>query len=309
MAIKKGTNKRNTIVGTSAADELYGLGDNDILKGGVGNDKLFGGSGNDSLFGDAGNDTLNGDAGNDKLDGGVGNDKLFGGTGTDTLKGGTGNDSLDGGTGNDTLEGGTGNDTVAGGAGTDTAVFSGSIASYTISQSGDNLIVSGPSGRDTIRSDVETLKFSDVTVSTDDLFLEVEGGVAPVDIETEGQSLSVAVAGGTTVKVVDDGAVNILRIVSLEGNTGAATITSSALKSVLLSDITASVTINGGSGARAITIEEADLGAGDRLSDNAATSITLNLIGEKWTRRREHQQFQPVLPQRDHAQDRAGRRW
>lgn len=280
MAIKKGTNKNNSIVGTSLADQLFGLGGNDVLKGGGGNDKLFGGSGNDSLFGDAGNDTLNGDSGNDKLDGGSGNDKLFGGTGNDTLKGGTGNDSLDGGSGNDSLEGGTGNDTIAGGSGTDTAVFSGSIASYTITESGENLVVSGSSGRDTIRGDVENLKFSDVTVSTEELFLEIAGGVAPVDVETEGQSLSVEVEGGSTVSVVDDGAVNILRSVSLEGNTGAAVITSSALTSVSLSDITTSVTINGGSGPRTITIEEGDLGAGERISDNNASTVALILSGE-----------------------------
>ncbi len=66
MAVITGTNVRNRLFGTAAADTIRGLG------------------GNDDLFGKAGNDRLEGGTGNDLLDGGLGIDTMLGGTGNDT---------------------------------------------------------------------------------------------------------------------------------------------------------------------------------------------------------------------------------
>ena len=74
MALKKGSDKTEKIVGTPNADTIIGLGGHDTLIGGLGNDSLEGGLGNDSLVGDAGCDTLNGGLGADIMLGGNGDD-------------------------------------------------------------------------------------------------------------------------------------------------------------------------------------------------------------------------------------------
>lgn len=114
MAVIRGNNKKNSLVGTSLSDSIFGLGDNDVLTG-------FGG--NDKLYGDAGNDRLVAGEGNDFLDGGADNDTMFGDNGNDNMRGGTGSDTMFGGTGNDTMAGGTGADQLNGGAGTDTLTY------------------------------------------------------------------------------------------------------------------------------------------------------------------------------------------
>lgn len=202
----------DTISGGSGADELYGDANDDTLTGGTGDDELHGGTGNDNLSGDANNDTLWGDDGTDVLNGGAGLDTLYGGSSNDTLDGGTeddqlsggtgndiliggdgndqlsgddnddtlsggnGNDSLHGGNGNDTLTGGAGIDYIDGGAGTDTAVYSGSLAEYSIYRLGPITGVvhngSGADGADLLVS-IERLQFADVTI-------DLTGNNAPI---------------------------------------------------------------------------------------------------------------------------------
>jgi Ca2+-binding RTX toxin-like protein len=74
MAIKKGSDKSEKLIGTSKADTISGLSGQDTLLGGLDNDLLEGGLGNDSLLGDAGRDTLNGGLGADTMQGGNGDD-------------------------------------------------------------------------------------------------------------------------------------------------------------------------------------------------------------------------------------------
>lgn len=72
-------------------------------------------------------------------------------------------------TDNDVITGGGGNDIIDGGGGIDTAVFSGNASSYNIGLSSTGLVVTdGVSGRDGSDhiSNVEFLKFADVTVDT-----------------------------------------------------------------------------------------------------------------------------------------------
>ncbi len=114
----------------------------------------------ENAIGGAGNDSLTGNA--------VAND-LAGNDGNDVLSGAAGADSLHGGAGSDTLTGGTGNDSIDGGDGSDKAVFSGSIADYTVTTLGGTTTVTDnrggtPDGTDTL-TNVEVLQFSDGTVS------------------------------------------------------------------------------------------------------------------------------------------------
>ena len=170
--VMHGGTGNDTLYGEADSDTLYGDDGNDYLHGGAGLDHLFGGNGADTLDGGTDDDELSGGTGNDILIGGDGNDQLSGDDDDDTLSGGSGNDNLSGGNGNDTLTGGAGFDVIDGGAGTDTAVYSGSLADYTIYRLGPIAGVvhngpggpgSGTDGTDLLVS-VERLQFADVTI-------------------------------------------------------------------------------------------------------------------------------------------------
>jgi serralysin len=97
-----------------------------------------------------------------------------------SLWGGSGSDILDGGAGNDLLSGGAGNDVLDGAGGNDTAVFSGTRASYSITQSAAGVVITdltGLTGTDTLTS-VERVQFSDVALLLSDLF-DITAPAAP----------------------------------------------------------------------------------------------------------------------------------
>ena len=158
MAIKNGTDARETLDGTDSDDTLNGFGGNDILNGFGGNDTLNGGDGDDLLDGGTGSDLLQGGNGSDIYyvdnlgDQIVENsdaenssdDRVYSSvtwtlganletlslTGNDAINGTgnaldnfiVGNDAsnlLSGGDGNDSLNGVSGSDTLNGGAGND----------------------------------------------------------------------------------------------------------------------------------------------------------------------------------------------
>ncbi|MGZ5006955.1 MAG: M12 family metallo-peptidase [Methylobacter sp.] len=94
-------------------------------------------------------------------------DVITAGSGNDMLEGGAGNDTLTGGAGNDTLRGGAGNDSIDGGSGTDTSVYANARAQYTIALNAANCQVNNSGeGLDTL-TNVERLKFSDMSVALD----------------------------------------------------------------------------------------------------------------------------------------------
>lgn len=158
MAIKNGTDARDTLDGTDSEDTLNGLGGDDILNGFGGNDTLNGGDGDDLLDGGTGSDLLQGgngsdiyyvdnlgdqivensDADNSSEDRvyssltwtlGVNIEELYltgndaiNGTGNaldNVIVGNDANNVLSGGDGNDRLTGDSGSDTLNGGAGND----------------------------------------------------------------------------------------------------------------------------------------------------------------------------------------------
>jgi hypothetical protein len=73
-ATRVGTDKRDTIYGSSGDDVIVGLGGNDVIFGKGGKDVICGGPGNDVLYGNSGNDVLIGEGNLDTMDGGEGVD-------------------------------------------------------------------------------------------------------------------------------------------------------------------------------------------------------------------------------------------
>ncbi|WP_207485172.1 calcium-binding protein [Arenibaculum pallidiluteum] len=202
-----GSNRSETLAGTSGADTIRGLRGDDVLSGGGGNDTLLGGEDGDILDGGIGSDILDGgsilDQGVDTADyrsiksNGVTVDLVKGtandGTGTDTLIeienvqgtnltdtitgdgennfliGNGGVDFLNGGGGGDIIMGGINKDFINGGSGAD------KIAG---GEGGDNL--TGGSGADTFQ--FSFLKDVGVGASGRDVITDLEKGLDKIDV-------------------------------------------------------------------------------------------------------------------------------
>jgi Ca2+-binding RTX toxin-like protein len=179
----------------------------DVFEGGEGTDTLLGTDGSDAIFlhdtysdkhADASEprlvsiENVNLGAGDDILD--MTSDThayttdmtVDGGEGDDIIWTGAGNDTIIGGEGNDSLFGGAGNDTLDGGAGTDTAIYSGNWEDYDIVHNDDgsytisDLRADAPDGVDTV-SNVESYRFADVELQSDELIDRPVGDVSDTD--------------------------------------------------------------------------------------------------------------------------------
>jgi len=91
-AIKRGSQKPDTVIGNDGMDKLRGQEKNDLIKGQKGDDYLYGENGADSLIGGKGADVLQGGNGKDELKGGGARDILYGGNKADVLTGNGGKD-------------------------------------------------------------------------------------------------------------------------------------------------------------------------------------------------------------------------
>jgi hypothetical protein len=112
----------------------------------------------------AGSDTIT-------LDGNYTEAVVDAGDGNDVIVGGSGDDVILAGAGDDLMSGGSGSDVLDGGEGTDTLQLSNSYDDYNISFDGEQIIVSGPEGVDTVTG-VELLEFADGTLAVEDIGLE-----------------------------------------------------------------------------------------------------------------------------------------
>ena len=128
-----------------------------------------------SLFGDIritsgkGDNHVIGDRAAQTINLGNGDDTVIGGAGQDTLHGGKGNDSLDGGNGDDVLIGGPGADQFRLSKGQDLIedfnlnqgdlLITSNPGKLSIKQQGDNLLITGPGGIDTLLADVDRRAF------------------------------------------------------------------------------------------------------------------------------------------------------
>lgn len=170
-----GTNIRDELYGSSAANILKGRGGNDLLVGRSNNDTLDGGGGADEMIGGTGNDTYivnsSGDVVDELNDGGAGTDTVkssitfslvqsarvggvvekltltgsaaINGTGNSAANVLTGNsaiNTLSAGSGNDTLNGGLGNDSLTGGSGADKFLFKTTLGTTNIDRIRDFVV-------------------------------------------------------------------------------------------------------------------------------------------------------------------------
>jgi Ca2+-binding RTX toxin-like protein len=136
MAVIRGTQGNDTLVGTLFNDTILGLGGNDrifadptvfdfvggddVVDGGSGNDVIFTFGGDDEVDGGSGDDTIRTGDEDDSIEAGLGNDDVQSGRGEDIVLGQAGDDELRGGEDDDDLRGGAGSDRVIGGSDDDT---------------------------------------------------------------------------------------------------------------------------------------------------------------------------------------------
>jgi Ca2+-binding RTX toxin-like protein len=104
-------------------EHLTGSDFKDDIKGSTAANRLVGGYGNDTIWGQGGEDWIYGQSEDDVLIGSDGAQHLFGGSGKDTLIGDLGADMIFGGGGADRIDAQGIGDALTGGAGTDTFVF------------------------------------------------------------------------------------------------------------------------------------------------------------------------------------------
>ncbi|MCK5293460.1 MAG: hypothetical protein KAJ49_02325, partial [Arcobacteraceae bacterium] len=265
-----GSNHDDTLTGTDERNFLYGQDGDDTINAGGGDDEVYGGAGDNTIDAGAGNDQVHSGSGTNTLDGGDGDrdtinysgsdagvnvnlttnetsggdaqndtisnfERVVGSSHDDTLTGTDERNFLYGQDGDDTLTGAGGNDYIHGGAGDDTAVFSGNMADYTITGSGNNIKIVANSdtslNENTDVLEIETLKFADGTYdtasgeftssnvapdATDDTVTTDEDSSVSIDAmandtDADGDTLSITqingqdVVAGGSVDIVDGG--------------------------------------------------------------------------------------------------------
>ncbi len=188
MDTLEGTNRADSLIGSTAFDSISGGNGRDTILGEVGNDTLEGDNGHDLIFGSFGDDFIQGATGRDTLYGETGNDSLFGSNGKDILYGGAGNDALYGEQGRDTLFGeagddlllgGNGNDSLGGGEGND--ILQGEVGKDTLDGGLGNDVLTGGNGQDTFLYSAGGDVFTDYHVKQDTLIFDFAGDTYVID--------------------------------------------------------------------------------------------------------------------------------
>jgi Ca2+-binding RTX toxin-like protein len=147
----------NTYAHTTISLFSFGRLAADILQGGDANDTIIGNGGDDVAYGGAGSDIFYSVA------------TVYAGNGDDYIYGGT---NIHGEAGNDNIYVTAGISSINGGTGMDVLFIDGVSTDYTISQNGDDYIVTGPDGTVYTLTDVEVIEFSDDRI--------LVAGLAPV---------------------------------------------------------------------------------------------------------------------------------
>lgn len=119
MAVVKGTESDDLLLGGTRPQAFEALGGNDTVKAGAEGSCLSLSAGDDSGIGGEGNDQIAGGDGDDLIQPGGGDDSVIASLGKDYVVASAGNDRLSGGVGKDIVIGGPGDDSVFGAADSD----------------------------------------------------------------------------------------------------------------------------------------------------------------------------------------------
>jgi S-layer protein len=170
-------------------------------------------------------------------------------------------------------------DTIDGGAGNDTVTLTNSAGTLALNAAAggtvknvENLVLR--SGANAVTADVQAW------AGLENVTVEQLGTKAAIDIDTKGNVKSVTVTGGTTVAIDDNGAAGADKIatVSLDGNTGAATITSDVLTKLTVANTNQNVTITAAAATRALDLTLNNV-TGGTITDAEATSLKVTGSG------------------------------
>jgi RsaA N-terminal domain/RTX calcium-binding nonapeptide repeat (4 copies) len=199
-------------------------------------------------------------------------------TGSDTLTGGSGADFFtgvaDGVAANTTF---TNLDVINGGGGYDTLTLTnasgtvGLAAGATVS-SVEHLSIR--SAQNAVTADVSSW------TGLQKVSVEQVGTAAATSITTKGNATSAVFTSGTTIAVTDSATTDTLASVSLNGNTGAATLTSDALTSVSVKGTSTDVTVTAAAGTRALGVTLNNV-TGGVYTDAEATTLNVTTTGAK----------------------------
>ncbi len=197
---------------------------------------------------------------------------------TDTVTGTSGNDTINAplavnvSTGVATEETFTSFDNIDGGAGTDTLnIFA--AGAYTATTAAtvknvENVVVNADNSVALDASNYSGLQ--NLTVA------QAGGNVA---LTTKGNATSVSVKTSSgTIGVTDSATTDTLATVSIDGNTGAATITSDALTSLTVANTNQNATVSAAAGTRALGVTVNNV-TGGIIRDDNATSVTVTGTG------------------------------
>jgi len=205
-------------------------------------------------------------------------------------------DTILGNAANNKITGGGGNDTIDGGAGVDTAVFSGPRASYTVTKTGNSMVVNNKGGPDGIDSltNVERLQFSDVKVAYDSAMGQSAGDAVLLLGAVLGSALLEAKKPliNTVAELFDtglfstqifSGAVLRLPIWGALANGGAATASNSQIATFLLTNVN-HVAPDAATLAAAVNALDTQTGAAQgtflaQLAQSAANQLNVGLVG------------------------------
>ena len=195
-------------------------------------------------------------------------------TGLDTVPGTAGDDTINGTPSTLTL-----GDSIDGGDGTDTLYIgdpdSATGANFKVAtiQNVENLIYQAANGN------ANALELSTLAGLQAVTYQDLNAKAQNVTIKTKGNATTVSVNGAATVTIEDQAAKDTLATVAIDGNSGAATITSDALTSLSLANTAQNVTVNAAAGARTLNVTVNNV-TGGTITDNQATGLSVTAAGK-----------------------------
>lgn len=169
----------------------------------------------------------------------------------------------------DVIDGGAGTDTLYVG---DTGSTSGVNFNLATIKNVENLTYEAANGA------ANTLNLAGLAGLQTVTYMDLNSTAQNATINTKGNATSVTVKNAATVTVADNATTDTLASVTVDGNIGAATITSDALTSLTVANTNQNATITAAAGTRALGVTVNNV-TGGTIQDDNATSVTVTGTG------------------------------